>query len=71
MTRFGVDPKPMCNTSQNGHPVGNPGPIRQDCCGTIDVRSSGDIITSAEDERRSLARWNNIRRSKALERRYG
>jgi hypothetical protein len=49
---------------------GNPGPIRQEC-GTIDVRSNADTVTSGEDERRSPLRSNNIRRSKALERRNG
>src|ERR1022692_4749547 len=48
---------------------GNPSPIRQDCRGTIEVCSKGDILTSGEDPRRSPPRVNSIRRSKALERR--
>jgi hypothetical protein len=68
---FWADPKLVRNTCpQNGHPGGNPEPIRQEC-GTIDVRSNADTITSGEDERCSPLRSNNIRRSKALERRNG
>lgn len=58
---------------KNGRPRAEPpatGNARQDC-GTIDVRSNEDIIASGVDERRSLLRSNNIRRSKALERIYG
>jgi hypothetical protein len=42
-------------------------PIGQDC-GTIDARSNVDNIMSADGEWRPPLRWNNIRRSKALER---
>jgi hypothetical protein len=47
-----------------------PGPIRQDC-GTIDVRSNGETITSGDGEWRSPLRSNSIRRSKAVERIIG
>ena len=51
--------------------LGEPRPIRQDCCGTIEAWSNGETTMAGDDERRSLARWNNIRRSNALERRNG
>src|SRR5450756_2802912 len=49
----------------------NPGPIRQDCCGTIELCSNDAIRISGENEWRSPPRSNSIRRSKALERIIG
>ena len=67
--RFRAYPTLVRNTGpQNGDSEGNPDLIRQ---GTIDVRSNRDTVTSGEDERRSPPRSNNIRRSKAVERRNG
>ena len=71
VAHFRADPKPICNTCpQNGHPGREPGPTRQDCCGTMEVCSNADILTFGEEDWPSL-RSNSIRRSKAVERIIG
>lgn len=76
-TYFSADPTPIRNTVHkksglDSRLLGEPSPIdRQDCCGTIEVWSNADIIIAGADERRSPGRWNNIRRSNALERKNG
>jgi hypothetical protein len=71
IAHFRADPKPICNTrSQMGTLGGNPDPIRQDCCGTMEVCSNADILTFGEGWLSPL-RSNSIRRSKAVERIIG